>query len=85
MWWSPFPVIVLVVAIFAGSRIWRTHLMTQAARGRSREDDQLIGSMQSEIGRLTNRVKVLERLVTDDDRNLSREIERLRERPSPRP
>jgi len=76
--------IAVIVAIVFGSRMWRTHMMTQMRAGRSREDDQMIGSMQSEITRLTDRVKVLERLATDDDRNLTREINSLRDRPAAR-
>ena len=76
--------VVLIVAIVLGSRMLRTHMMTQMRSGRSREDDQMIGSMQSEINRLTDRVKVLERLATDDDRNLSREINSLRDHPAAR-
>ena len=77
--------IVVIVAIVFGSRMWRTHKMTQMRSGRSREDDQMIASMQSEINRLADRVKVLERLATDDDRNLTREINSLRDRPAARP
>jgi hypothetical protein len=40
--------------------------------------------MQMEINRLADRVKVLERLATDDERNLTREIDSLRDRPSAR-
>ena len=76
--------IVVIVAIVFGSRMLRTRMMTQMRSGRSREDDQMIGSMQSEINRLTDRVKVLERLATDDDRNLSREINSLRDHPAAR-
>lgn len=78
---SPFAMVVLIVAIVFGARIWRTHLLTKTRMGRSREDDALIGSMQSQIDRLTERVAVLEKLVTDDDRRLSREIDSLRDRP----
>lgn len=78
---NPFSMVVLIVAIVFGAKIWRTHMITQARTGRSREDDALIGSMQSQIDRLTDRVAVLERLLTDDDRRLSREIDRLRDRP----
>lgn len=80
---SPFAMVVLIVAIVFGAKIWRTHLLTQARTGRSREDDALIGSMQSQIDRLTDRVQVLERLVTDDDRRLAREIDSLRGRDRP--
>jgi hypothetical protein len=75
---SPFAMVVLIVAIVFGAKIWRTHLLTKARMGRSREDDALIGSMQSQIDRLTERVQVLEKLVTDDDRRLAREIDSLR-------
>ncbi|HEV7689948.1 MAG TPA: hypothetical protein VGO52_03970 [Hyphomonadaceae bacterium] len=79
---NPFSMVVMIVAIVFGARIWRTHMLTQSRVGRSREDDALIGSMQSQIDRLTDRVAVLERLLTDDDRRLSREINSLRDRPS---
>jgi hypothetical protein len=80
---SPFAMVVLIVAIVFGAKIWRTHLLTKARMGRSREDDALIGSMQSQIDRLTERVQVLEKLVTDDDRRLAREIDSLRGRDQP--
>lgn len=35
------------------------------------------GDMRRELDELRERVKVLERLVTDDDRRISREIDRL--------
>jgi hypothetical protein len=77
--------VAVIVALVIGSRIWRTHLQTRHMQaGRSRGDEQLIASMQLEINRLTERVKVLERLATDDDRNLSREIDSLRDRPTAR-
>ena len=81
---SPFAMVVMIVAIVFGAKIWRTHLLTKSRVGRTREDDALIGSMQQQIDRLTSRVQVLERLMTDDDRKLAREIDRLRgdERPS---
>jgi cell division protein FtsB len=71
--------IVLIVAIVFGSRIWRTHMTTQAYRGRSREDEALIESQAREIEKLSQRMAVLEKLMTDDDRRLAGEIERLRD------
>jgi phage shock protein B len=80
---NPFTMVVLIVAIVFGAKIWRTHMLTRSRVGRSREDDALIGSMQAQVDRLTERVQVLEKLITDDDRNLAREIDRLRgDRPS---
>jgi phage shock protein B len=80
---SPFAMVVLIVAIVFGAKIWRTHLLTKARNTRSHEDEAIIGSMQSQIDRLTERVQVLERLVTDDDRRLAREIDSLRGRDRP--
>jgi hypothetical protein len=66
---SPFAMVVLIVAI-----------VTKGNSTRSRADEMIIGSMQSQIDKLTDRVGVLEKLVTDDDRRLSREIDQLRGR-----
>jgi hypothetical protein len=52
-----------------------------AAAGEDSEATQgLVGDVHREVARLKERVQVLERLVTDDDRKLSDEIERLRRR-----
>lgn len=52
-----------------------------AAAGETNEATQgMVGDLHREVTRLKERVQVLERLVTDDDRKLSDEIERLRRR-----
>ena len=79
---NPFTMIVAIVAIVMLGRVWRTHLLARARTGRSEADEHMIGSMQQQIDKLTDRVSVLERLLTDDDRKLAREIDRLRDRPS---
>ncbi len=76
---NPFAMVVAIVAIVAGARVWRTHLVTKARQHRSPDDDKLIKSMQGEIHALSERVRVLEKLVTDDDRQLASEIDRLRD------
>lgn len=40
--------------------------------------EQIMAATQAELARLKDRVQVLEKLVTDDDRKLADEIERLR-------
>jgi len=53
------------------------------ARGLSADGDAVqgvVGDLHHEVGRLKERVQVLEKLVTDDDRRLSDEIARLRRR-----
>ncbi len=76
---NPFAMVVAIVAIVAGARVWRTHLVTKARHQRAPDDDKLIKSMQGEIHALSERVRVLEKLVTDDDRQLASEIDRLRD------
>jgi hypothetical protein len=73
--------VVAIVAIVFGARIWRTYLVTRARNQRSPQDEALFGAMQQQIDKLSDRVAVLEKLATDDDRKLAGEIERLRERP----
>lgn len=52
------------------------------ARGMSEGDavNGVVGDLHHEVSRLKERVQVLEKLVTDDDRRLSDEIDRLRRR-----
>lgn len=40
--------------------------------------EQILTATQTEMARLRERVQVLEKLVTDDDRRLATDIERLR-------
>lgn len=76
---APFAMVVALVWLVQNGKTRRAELL----RGRSREDDAMVGSMQQQIDKLTDRVAVLERLVTDDDRRLSREIDSLRGRDRP--
>jgi len=51
-----------------------------AAGEESEAAHSMMGDLHHDVARLKERVQVLERLVTDDDRKLSDEIERLRRR-----
>lgn len=77
--------VAVIVAILVGYKMWRPRMTRGMHAGRDRADDQLLASMQLEINRLAERVQVLERLATDDDRNLSREIDNLRDHTGARP
>jgi len=52
------------------------------ARGMAADGDgvNMVGDLHNEVARLKERVQVLEKLVTDEDRHLSDEIDRLRRR-----
>lgn len=72
---APFAMVVAIVWIIQQGKLRRAE-MARGARG----DDPVAIQMQQQIDKLTDRVAVLERLVTDDDRRLSREIDGLRDR-----
>lgn len=66
--------------ITGGMKLKREKIRAQA-RGYGEEADALrgvVGEMHQDIVKLKDRVRVLEKLVTDDDRRLADEIERLR-------
>lgn len=72
--------IVLIVAIVFGAKLMRTQMLLRARMdARASEDGVVSSAMQAQIDRLTDRVAVLEKLVTDDDRRLAREIDGLRD------
>jgi phage shock protein B len=76
---APFAMVVAIVWIISSAKTRRAELYS----GGSKEDQAIIGQMQQQIDKLTDRVAVLERLVTDDDRRLAREIDSLRDRGRP--
>ena len=73
---SPFLMVVAIVWLVQNGKLRRAELLSRG----SHKDDAVMGEMQAQIDKLTDRVAVLERLVTDDDRRLSREIDSLRSR-----
>lgn len=64
--------------ITSGMKLERHRLRSKAQSGEAEEMKALIGDMHGEISKLKQRVQVLERLATDDDRKLAADIERLR-------
>jgi phage shock protein B len=80
----PFLMVIAIVAIVFASKHYRTRMMMERSTGRSAEDERLISQMTTQIEKLSSRVAVLEKLVTDEDRSLAAQIERLRrdDRPS---
>lgn len=76
---------VAVVGSVSGVLTSKHKLERERVRARSfaAADDSdalrgVVGDLHQEVRRLRERVQVLEKLVTDDDRRLSDEIERLR-------
>jgi hypothetical protein len=61
-----------------GMELEKRRLKVNAVSGEAEELRAVISDMLGEMGKLKDRVRVLERLATDGDRNLATEIERLR-------
>lgn len=66
-----------IIAILSGAHIKSQQLKLQIAK-EERASGAMSSEVQNEIQRLKDRVAVLERLLTDGDRKLSREIDGLR-------
>jgi hypothetical protein len=64
--------------ITTGMQTGKRRGSVKALKVETEEMRAVIGEMHSEITKLRDRVRVLERLATDGDRNLAAEIERLR-------
>lgn len=76
---SPFTMVVLIVAISVGAGVINTYLRTKAKLGaRNAEQDKEIESLRADVVKLADRVRVLEKLAVDGDRQLSAEIAKLR-------
>jgi hypothetical protein len=64
--------------VTTGMQTGKSRAGARAMAAENEEMRALIGDMHGEMGKLRDRVRVLERLATDGDRNLAAEIERLR-------
>lgn len=74
---DPFQMVVVIVAIVFGTKAWRDHMRFKEMRANDRASDVEFDRMTQEVARLKERVRVLEKIVTDGDKKLSEEISRL--------
>ena len=89
--------VVVIVSIIMGTRVMQARYgVVRTGKGREetyvgpvRQDNGEAERLRGEVGQLKDRIAVLERIVTDGDRNrgmqLEREIEALREPRETRP
>jgi hypothetical protein len=78
---GPFEMVAIIVVVSVGGGVIMEYFKQKRRGAGSAEIDRLekiIADTRAETARLQERVKVLERLVTDDDRRLASEIDRLR-------
>ena len=78
MGFDPFSMVVAIVAISVGAGVFNNYLRMKAKTQRSPEQEREMAEMKAELTKLQVRVRVLERLAVDQDRNLSAEIAKLR-------
>lgn len=74
---DPFTMVVAIVAISVGAGLINTWLKN---RSNSRPDESMLADLaatRQDVARLKERVRVLEEIVTDKERQLSDEIRRL--------
>jgi cell division protein FtsL len=78
MEFGPFSMVVAIVAISVGAGVINNYFKTKNLNARNVDQDREIGDLRAEVAKLTDRVKVLERLAVDSDKQLASEISRLR-------
>lgn len=76
-----FAFVVTMMAFRHEERQMQVLKGTSASDGEIARLGQILTANQAEMAKLRDRVQVLERLVTDEDRNLAGEIDRLKSQP----
>ena len=74
---DPFQMVVIIVVVVSVTKAWRDHMRFKEMRASERASDVEFERMSSEVTRLKERVRVLEKIVTDGDQHLREEISRL--------
>ena len=75
---SPFTMVVAIVAISVGAGVINNYFRMKRATTRNLDQDRELGELRADVAKLTDRVKVLERLAVDGDKRLATEISQLR-------
>jgi hypothetical protein len=75
---DPFSMVVAIVALSVGAGVINNWIKMKQATQRNVDQDRELGEVKVEVAKLQDRVRVLEKLAVDGDRQLSAEINRLR-------
>ena len=78
MSFDPFSMVVAIVAISVGAGVVNNWIKMKQATQRNADQDRELADVKAEVAKLQERVRVLERITVDGDRNLSAEISKLR-------
>tara|TARA_R100001244_G_scaffold102960_3_gene76647 strand:- start:596 stop:826 length:231 start_codon:yes stop_codon:yes gene_type:complete len=74
---DPIVMVVLIVLISVGAGVVNNYLKLKANAKSDKGADEDIQRILGEVDRLKERVRVLEKIVTDQERQLSDEIRKL--------
>jgi cell division protein FtsB len=74
---DPFQMVVIIVLISVGAGTINNYIKMKHSRAADDASDAEFEKMANEVSRLKERVRVLEKIVTDGDKRLSEEISRL--------
>lgn len=74
---DPFQMVVVIVVVTVGAGVINNYLKLKASRSADSATDMEVQRTLAEIERLKERVRVLEKIVTDKDRALAEEIRKL--------
>jgi hypothetical protein len=75
---DPFSMVVAIVALSVGAGVVNNWIKMKQATQRNVDQDRELGEVKAEVAKLQDRVRVLEKLAVDGDRQLSAEINKLR-------
>lgn len=72
-----FTMVVIIVVVSMAFAAYDTHMKAKTKLARSKDGDKETAAMRADIDRLSERVRVLEKIVTDQERQLADDIRRL--------
>jgi hypothetical protein len=75
---DPFSMVVAIVAISVGAGVVNNWIKMKHASRRNVQQDRELEEVRGQVEKLADRVRVLEKLAVDADRQLSQEISKLR-------
>lgn len=74
---DPFQMVVIIVLICVGAGVVKNYFKMKQNQQADAASEKDVLRMQADIDRLKERVHVLEKIVTDNDRQLAEEIRKL--------
>ena len=74
---DPFQMVVIIVLISVGAGVLKNYFKMKENQQADAASDKDVQRMKADIERLKARVHVLEKIVTDNDRQLADEIRKL--------